>query len=642
MKDIDYKALGFRCGVEIHQQLATEKKLFCRCPAGRYSKKCDAEVLRHMRPTLSEMGVYDGTALMEFKTKKEIIYRLNSDTVCTYEIDDTPPFLINQQALDIAIEIALLLGSSIVDEMHIARKQYLDGSIPTGFQRTAIVGMGGAIPLNGKKIRIRQFALEEDACREVSDIGHVITFLTDRLGMPLVEVVTEPDMESPEEAAEAVRQIGRLMRVTGKVRRGIGCVRQDVNVSIKGGRRVEIKGVPRYQNIPLLVHTEALRQKALLDIMHEMKGRGITFDNLQTSEKDLTSELRDTVSGHLMDAIQRGWKIMGIKLPEMAGILNFKTQPGKTFAHEISGRVRVVACLDHNPNLYHTDSWPEYEGWQEDRLQVRRALGANDTDVAVIVWGPPEDVATACGEIRDRALEALEGVPHETRQARPDGTTDFERILPGPDRMYPDTDHPPAKIPRDRVKKTAENLPEKPWDLEEKYRGLGMPEDVVDRMPLSPYVYLVDRLSKKLGPEEMKTAGVVLIQTMKALERKGIAADKINQDDLFDMFIAYSKGEFNRSQFPKILTAQAENSDSPFSEIAKPFLKPQPRDHFDKALAYGAELLKDTAFASKNGRPEKLKRFVMGRILEKYCTNPRQLSSRLDNLLEKTHDLEVV
>lgn len=553
MEVTDYKSLGFKCGVEIHQQLATAKKLFCRCPAGIYSKKHDAEVLRHMRPTLSEMGVYDGTALMEFKTKKEIVYRLNCATVCTYEMDDTPPFLMNEEAIDIAIEIALLLGSAIVDEMHIARKQYLDGSIPTGFQRTAIIGMGGTVPVNGKNIRIRQFAVEEDACREVSDIGHTITFLTDRLGMPLVEVVTEPDMETPAEAAEVVKQIGRLMRVTGKVRRGIGSVRQDVNVSIRGGRRVEIKGVPRYQNIPRLVHNEALRQKALIDIMYQMKGRGIGFDNLLTTEKDLTKVFQDTGCEYIANALNKGGKIRGIKLSNMAGILNFRTQPGKTFAHELAGRVKVISCLNQMPNIYHTDRWPEYRGSQNDSLIVRRELDVTDSDVAVIVWGPADDTVSACMEIRDRVLEALEGVPHETRQACPDGTTDFERILPGPDRMYPDTDHPPIKIARKRIEIIRKGLPEKPWDLEKKYRAWGMPADVVDGLPISPYVGLVDRLSKELDAKGMKTVGVILLQKLKNLRRRGIAVDKINQERLFDILSDYSNGKLDRVQIKEAL-----------------------------------------------------------------------------------------
>jgi glutamyl-tRNA(Gln) amidotransferase subunit E len=270
-----YAELGFKCGLEIHQQLKTEKKLFCRCPAGRYQEgdQFDAELIRHMRPTLSELGEYDGTALMEFRTKKNIIYRIKDETACTYDIDDTPPFPVNRQALDIAIEVALLLKTNIVGELHITRKQYLDGSIPTGFQRTAIVGIEGEIPLTGKKVRIIQLSVEEDACREVSDYGHLRTYTTDRLGMPLIETVTYPDMKTPDEAAEAGHYLRYLTRSTGKVRTGIGAAREDVNVSITGGNRVEIKGVAHIRWIPELVHNEAFRQRSLLEIRSILKAR---------------------------------------------------------------------------------------------------------------------------------------------------------------------------------------------------------------------------------------------------------------------------------------------------------------------------------------------------------------------------------
>ena len=246
MREEDYALIGFKSGLEVHQQLLTKKKLFCRCPARCYSDKYDAEMLRHMRPTLSELGEYDGTALMEFKTKKEIIYRIQHDTVCTYEMDDTPPFELNEEALDIALELAMLYKSNLVDEIHISRKQYLDGSIPAGFQRTTIVAVNGTLPYKNREVGLVQVGLEEDACREVSDIGHRRIYLTDRLGMPLSETVTMPEMVTPKEVADVAEIIRRLARSTGNVRTGLGAGRQDVNVSIEGGTRIEIKGV--FQN----------------------------------------------------------------------------------------------------------------------------------------------------------------------------------------------------------------------------------------------------------------------------------------------------------------------------------------------------------------------------------------------------------
>lgn len=562
--------LGFKCGVEIHQQLKTDKKLFCRCPAGLYSSEHHAEVLRHMRPTLSEMGVYDGCALMEFKTKKEIVYLLNKNSVCTYEMDDTPPFPIDQQALDIAIELALLCGCSIVDELHIARKQYLDGSIPTGFQRTGIVGINGGIPFEGKRrIGITHFSIEEDACREAGDQGHFVHFRTDRLGMPLIEVVTEACFKSPEEAARGVRHIGRLLRASGKVRRGHGATRQDVNVSIEGGSRVEIKGVPRYQLIPALTRIEALRQKALLEIRDELKKRKITPDNLKTFEADLTEALRDTCSPDLREALERGHTIRGIRIEGIAGILNTPTQPNRMFASELSGRVRVVACLDGIPNIFHTDNYPEYRRNHIDQRAIRLALKLGEGDVGVLVWGPEVDTRTATAEIADRIREACVGVPNETRQHLREGLTDFERILPGADRMYPDTDHPPLRITSERVEGIKSGLPEPTYAVEKRFRKYGLPEDTVNDLALSSHIGLIDRLAVEKA--DMKLVGRLIGQTARSLSRQGVDLSKITDDVWAGLVTACNHGGVKTKHFETLVKAIAENPSSNIKNLIRTF-----------------------------------------------------------------------
>ena len=301
---LDYPSVGLIAGLEVHQQLLTEHKLFCRCPAGLYTETHDGEVLRHMRPTLSELGEYDGTALMEFKTKKEIIYLLNHLNVCTYEMDDTPPFLVNQTALDVAIEICLSMDMDIIDEVHIARKQYLDGSIPTGFQRTAIVGVNGSIPFKGRNLTITHVSLEEDSCREVKDKGHRIVWRTDRLGMPLTETVTGPELVTPEEVRDAILLCGLVARNTGRVRTGIGASRQDVNVSVRGGQRVEIKGVPKAGYAVKLVHNEAVRQVNLLRFRDELHRRGMRApEDILLTTFDVTDIFTDVDLGFMRRAI---------------------------------------------------------------------------------------------------------------------------------------------------------------------------------------------------------------------------------------------------------------------------------------------------------------------------------------------------
>jgi len=518
MRPEDYAAVGFKSGLEIHQQLMTEKKLFCRCPAGRYSDKFDAEILRHMRPTLSELGEYDGTALMEFKTKKEIIYEIQRDTVCTYEMDDTPPFMINEEALDIALGIGMLYDCIMIDELHIARKQYLDGSIPTGFQRTTIVGVDGKIPFKGREIRIVQLGLEEDACREVSDIGHRRTYLTDRLGMPLIETVTAPDMRTPQEVAEVAQLLRRIVRSTGQVRTGIGAAREDVNVSVTGGTRVEIKGVPRIPRIPLLTYNEAVRQWNLLRLRDELAGRGITTQTLAASTEDITKLFRRTLYQPLQSAVSSGMSVYGVRLNGFKGLLRWQTQTNTYFSQEISDRVRVIACLTTLPNMVESDSHGQAltsAEWQT----VRKAFKASDDDTLVIVWGPAEDAKLGAQEVVVRAREATMGIPSETRQALKDGTNGFERILPGPNRMYPDTDLPPKAVDTERLDRIRAGLPPRITSRERWYREIGVPEDLIERLSASPYAPLFEKSVREWGLSP-KLASVLLIQYPKRLKKK--------------------------------------------------------------------------------------------------------------------------
>ncbi|MEA1886274.1 MAG: Glu-tRNA(Gln) amidotransferase subunit GatE [Bacteroidota bacterium] len=485
----DYRRIGFKSGLEVHQQLDTESKLFCRCPAGIYhdNNDYDAEVIRHMRPTLSELGEYDGTALMEFKTRKEIIYRINNENACTYEVDDTPPFPIDRKALDIALEISLLCKLNIVGEVHIIRKQYLDGSIPTGFQRSAILGVEGEIELSNKKVRIIQLSIEEDSCREISDIGHTRIFKTDRLGMPLIETVTYPDMFTPGELAEAAEYIRFLNRSTGKVRTGIGSGREDVNVSCEGGSRVEVKGVAHNNWIPLLSHNEAFRQYALLNIRYILKGRVADTSKWKIEYSEIRGNDTSLLSEPVKRALDNDMQVFAVRLPMCHGSLSHFTQPGKIFADEISDRLKVIACIE-KPNMIHSEELapvlPKGK-WKK----ISDFLGASDDDALIILWGPPEDIPTALETVEERMQMAFDGVPNETRKSFPDGTTMFERVLPGRDRMYPDTDSAPIPLRDEDIEKIKARLPDLVSDRIKQMKKWGIPEDT--------YKYI---LSKNLYP----------------------------------------------------------------------------------------------------------------------------------------------
>ena len=529
----DYDRIGFMSGLEVHQQLKTKQKLFCRCPAGVFQKadEFDAELIRHMRPTLSELGEYDGTALMEFKTRKEIVYRISNNTACTYDVDDTPPFPLNREALNIAIEISVLSKLKIVGEVHITRKQYLDGSIPTGFQRTAIIGVEGDIQLKNKKVRLIQLSLEEDSCREVSDIGHVRIYRTDRLGMPLIETVTYPEFTNPDEVKEGADYIRFLNRSTGKVRQGIGSTRADVNVSCKGGTRVEIKGVAHTSWMPELTHIEAFRQWALLHIKEQL----LKAIKDPAAWKPLSREVsfREVkIELPAYHKANKSTKICVVNLPGFGGILSHYTQPGKMFADEITDRLKVIACIE-KPNMIHSEM---LEDMARDKIwaRVQTLLGSGDEDAQLIFWGPEADMKTALDTIEERCRLAMSCVPNETRKSFADGTTIFERVLPGADRMYPDTDSAPIPLDDEVIANFRKTLPP---DISERYSQLdawGVPRDTFTFLLKYNLVPLIEKCRTELEVPP-KFCATLLGHTLKHLHGKNEALSLFHTDMVFGL-----------------------------------------------------------------------------------------------------------
>ncbi len=558
LEKLDYQAVGLISGLEVHQQLLTREKLFCRCPAGLYTETHDGEVLRHMRPTLSELGEYDGTALMEFKTKKEIVYLLNHLNVCTYEMDDTPPFLVNQEAIDVAMELCLTMNMDLIDEVHIARKQYLDGSIPTGFQRTAIVGMKGWLPFKDRKLTVTHVSIEEDSCREVSDKGHRIVWRTDRLGMPLTETVTGPDLRTPEEVRDAILLCGLVARNTGRVRTGIGASRQDVNVSVRGGDRVEIKGVPRAGYAVKLVHNEGVRQVNLLKLRDELRRRGLTEPaQVKIHLFDVSDIVADVHLGFMRRALQAGGKVMAVKVEGVAGLAQWPTQPDTTFLDELSGRIRVIACLDEVPVVVSGAALPDFPHKHRVVERVRKRVRLGEQDDYFLVFGPEGDCRTAADEIRLRFIDAIRGVPQETRQALLGGFTTFERILPGPDRMYPDTDSPPTRITAERVAAARARLKPAPWERLARYVGWGVPDETAQYLLRRGGAELLDIVVEKTGVDG-KLAGIVLGQQAKSLKRKGIPLQRLQTEHWVQAFDLLTDGRVPREALPLLLTTLAQ------------------------------------------------------------------------------------
>jgi len=606
-----YDELGFRCGLEIHQQLKTRLKLFCRCPAGIYQhdNEYDAEVVRHMRPTLSELGEYDGTALMEFKTRKNVYYHLHNKTACTYDIDDTPPFRIDDQALDIALEVSMLLGTSLVGELHVTRKQYLDGSIPTGFQRTAIVGIEGKVPVGDREVGIIQLSLEEDSCREVSDIAHDRIYTTDRLGMPLIETVTHPHMRTPEEAAEAAHYLRYLTRSTGHVRTGIGAAREDVNVSVRGGTRVEIKGVAHIAWIPELTHIEAFRQKSLLLIRDRLAASSLKPDSWKPVFLELPAAW---IPANHLNSIYQGdddLRIMAVNLPGFAGILSHFTQPGQVFADEISDRLKVIACIER-PNMTHSED-PDFPMEKKRIAEARERLNAGEADAQVILWGPAADMNTALETVEERCRMAFDGVPNETRKSYPDGTTRFERVLPGPDRMYPDTDTAPLPIVEERIQRIRESLPSpvderiqrmKAWNVAPNHVGY------ILRRNLFPFM---ERLAEKPGLSPRRAARI-FSQVLRHLETRTGMGEAFSPERIIDIYEYLDREEIDSGLVEAMLPVVISHPKMEFSSVLSTigFKRSSPESVIDQLPVLEAK------FREINHSPDPMARhrWIMGRL----------------------------
>ncbi|MGA1822244.1 MAG: Glu-tRNA(Gln) amidotransferase subunit GatE [Thermoplasmatota archaeon] len=573
MDDVDFKALGFKCGLEIHQQLRTDRKLFCRCPPVYRNDPAHYTIIRHMRPTLSEMGTYDGTALMEFKTRKNVTYEFFRDTTCSYEIDDTPPFEMDEKALEISMVIAKAMNCQLVDEVHVSRKQYLDGSIPTGFQRTAIISLGGHVRWNDRRrIDIRQISLEEDACRERKDVGHDVVFRTDRLSIPLIEVVTEPNAKTPDEAGEMAEILGWVMRSTGLVRRGPGSTRQDVNVSVEGGTRIEIKGVPSLDLIPPITAGEAVRQHNLLLIKKELEDRSLKPESMDVDGfKDMTAlDVTDMFEGSpsgifsnwFGETVEKGSgnRIMAVKVRGFKGIFAHITHGDQTFLDELSGRIRVIACLDRLPNLHSSDNGPT-DGLSEEAIkEISKRLGMDDSDAFVLVWGDGGDMKTACEEIYIRTREAMIGVPNETRQVLTPNTNTFERILPGPDRMYPDTDRPPIVVTDEIRRRVMEQVPRPYWEEEADMLEAGVPHNVAHRLVVSEWMD-VYRESVSRGSDPKFTA-VALMEKFRMLSRRGLDLGNIDAGEIVNLLEMIGNGTVSRRSLPDLVRIMAETGAS--------------------------------------------------------------------------------
>ncbi|WP_054845732.1 Glu-tRNA(Gln) amidotransferase subunit GatE [Sulfuracidifex tepidarius] len=539
--------LGIKIGLEIHQQLETHRKLFCSCPS-IMSDEYKVTLTRKLRPVTSEMGDVDVAALFEWRKGKTYLYHVPDASSCLVECDEEPPHEMDPEAVKIALGMAISLHATPVDEIYVMRKIVIDGSNTSGFQRTAIVSLGGFIEDKEGKVGIQTIAVEEDAARKVEEGKNETVYNLDRLGFPLIEISTAPDIKSPEQAERVALEIGQLLRMTGKVKRGLGTIRQDLNVSIMGGTKVEIKGVQRLELISTIIENEVRRQKTLLDIRQELKSRGVTEDMIKEIQQvDLTNVFLNTSSKIVRNGMSRG-KVIGMRLPRMSGIMGRDVMPGRRFGTEVADYVRVLAGLG---GLFHSDELPNYGITLDEVSEVKRVLDVKEGDGFVILVGEKEKLNIAVQTIKDRLNQALIGVPKETRGAEEDGTTRFLRPQPGSARMYPETDIPPMKV-EDLMEQAKLYVPQPPEVKLKHFIEIGLNNELANQMLKSPRIDLFEYLTEKYNANPVFVA-TLLENTLKYVKSKGGDMNLVDEGVIETIVKHVSEGRISKDSVADIL-----------------------------------------------------------------------------------------
>ncbi len=457
VEPLNYHEIGFLGGIEIHQQIGT-RKLFCECEPRIVKDAPDETTERRLHAVASELGEYDPAALHEAHRKRTFHYESYFDRVCLVELDEEPPHPVNQVALEVVLQASLLLNARVVDEIQVMRKTVIDGSNTAGFQRTMLVGTDGVVETSEGDVILHYFCLEEDAARIMEVDERSVHYRLDRLGIPLLEIVTGPVFRSPRQAGEVSDKLGHIIRSLN-VRRGIGSIRQDVNVSTKYGTRIEIKGVQKHRMIPLIMENEARRQKALWEIGQELSARSSRIDRagLQKRTHTVTDLFRSTGSGILRSLIDHGGEVIVISIPSMRGFPARELYPGMRLATEFKDQLLTLGIR----GVIHSDEDIGKYGISPTELEtLTDVLELQEQDAFILFASRPEVVPLALDKLYERIPACWDGVPKESRRSKGVGGTQYMRPLPGGARMYPETDIPPVIMTQERSEACRSTLPE--------------------------------------------------------------------------------------------------------------------------------------------------------------------------------------
>ena len=558
MAEIDFEKIGLKVGLEIHQQLDTHKKLFCKCrpvESDEYTEKFS----RSLRTAKSELGELDPAALFEKAKSKKINYYANSQSSCLVEKDDEPPHELDHDAKKISLLISSMLESKIFSEIHVMRKTVIDGSNTSGFQRTMLVSQGGNLKVNGKNVGVQAVCLEEDAAKLLKDEQNERNYSLDRLGIPLVEIALEPVSTKPSEVKEIALTLGRLLRATRMVKRGIGSIRQDVNISVMNSGVVEVKGVQQLDQLEKIIGYEAKRQHGLILIAEKLKKLSITITKEDVF--DITEVFKDCESKIIQNALKSKAKIKAIRIRNFSGMFSFEPYSGIRLGKEIGHLVRFFGI----GGVFHSDELPNYGINDSDVDRVKKHLELADGDGFLIIAGEDSKLDYAIDSIIKRIQDAANGVPAETRAVTQEGETVFLRPRPGASRMYPETDIPSISVIPEEIKLARDTADAtKSWDesiaeIQQKYSlNSQLSEQIFD----SVYMELFEKIceNKKNSPNFVAS---ILCSSITNLERKGFDCTLLKPEHIIESFELLASGKIPKESleiiFENIMSGKSEN-----------------------------------------------------------------------------------
>ncbi|MDE1861436.1 MAG: Glu-tRNA(Gln) amidotransferase subunit GatE [Thaumarchaeota archaeon] len=531
MSEVEIERIGLKVGLEIHQQLGTGRKLFCNC-ASIESTDYPIKFTRRLRMARSELGELDPSALFETTKQKTILYYANPESSCLVEQDEEPPHDLSGEAKETSLIIASALNTNIFSEVYVMRKLVIDGSNTSGFQRTMLLGLGGSLEVEGKSVGVQSICLEEDAAKLLNDSGDIREYTLDRLGIPLIEIALEPVSGTPQEIKKIALAIGRLLRATKRVQRGLGSIRQDVNVSIEGGGVVEVKGVQKLDQLEKVIEYEAKRQHGLKIIQERLQKLGTERVAKERDVRDVTEAFRDCKSKTIQKALAGGSSVRGVRVVNFAGMFGFEPYPGIRLGKQLGELVRFFGL----GGVFHSDELPNYGITDGEIIRVREILEAGENDGFLVLAGEPRNLDVVIDSLIKRIEEAKAGVPAETRVATLTGETVYLRPRPGASRMYPETDIPPIIITKEDMDGARRMIP-KSW--EESLLDLQKQYELNPQLALqifdSEYLDLFESVCND-GRISPNFASSVLCGTITNLERQGLDSRLLKNSEIAKAF----------------------------------------------------------------------------------------------------------